>query len=73
MRQPAQLSPEELIAVVTALQQALYLDFNEQNQLIWNPDKQWDGADICGQLAAELASYELVPQQVIVIQPDDRT
>ena len=72
MRQPVQLSPEELIALVTALQQALYLDFNHKNEPIWNPDKQWDGADICDQLAAELARVDLVPRQVITADPRAR-
>ena len=70
MRQAKELSPAELATIVNALQQALYLDFDNRNQKVWNPDKSWDGADVCDQLALLLADYGLVPQSVTVIPPD---
>ena len=70
MRRVTDLSYVELAAIVAALQQSLYLDFVTdpvalEPQKIWNPAKAWDGADICDQLAATLAEFELVPASVV--------
>ena len=70
MRQAQDLSRAELVTIVDALQQALYLDFDDRSQKVWNPDKSWDGADVCDQLALLLADHGLVPQSVTVIPPD---
>ncbi len=67
MRQAQELSPAELATIVNSLQQMLYLDFGDQNQPIWNPDKSWEGADVCDQLARLLADHDLVPQSVIAV------
>lgn len=66
MRTVSDLSPAELMTIVDALQQALYLDFDAELTQVWNPDKEWDGAGICDQLAAELARFDLVP---LVVTP----
>ena len=58
------LARDELLTIVATLQQALYLDFDADVTKVWNPDKQWDGADICDQLATELARLGLVPEAV---------
>ena len=70
MRQAQDLSRAELVTIVDALQQALYLDFDNRNQKVWNPDKSWDGADVCDQLALLLADHGLVPQSVVIFPPD---
>ena len=70
MRLATELSPAELVTIVDALQQALYLDFDDRNQNVWNPDKSWDGADVCDQLSLLLADHGLVPQSVVVIPLD---
>lgn len=62
MRTAQELTRDELVAIVEALQQSLYLDFEADLIKVWNPDKEWDGADICDQLAAELARFDLVPE-----------
>ena len=64
MRTAKDLTRDELVMIVAALQQALYLDFDAELTKVWNPDKQWDGADICDQLATELARLGLVPEAV---------
>lgn len=70
MRPAKELSRAELATIVDALQQALYLDFDNRNQKIWNPDKSWDGADVCDQLALLLAEHGLVPQSVVIVPLD---
>ena len=46
MRSPNELTRRELLAIVDGLQQALYLDFDSRLTKIWNPDKEWDGAEV---------------------------
>jgi hypothetical protein len=65
MRPAQELSPAELATIVNSLQQMLYLDFDDRNQPVWNPDKSWNGADICDQLARLLADHDLIPKSVI--------
>lgn len=67
MRNTNDLSRAELTAIVDVLQQALYLDFDSALTKVWNPDKEWDGAEVCDYLAAELTRFDLVPQSVIPI------
>jgi len=64
MKTPSELAPRDLIEIVTALQQALYLDSGAELTNVWNRDKQWDGADICDRLAQIAARYDLVPDAV---------
>ena len=70
MRPAKELSRAELATIVDALQQALYLDFDNRNQKVWNPDKSWDGADVCDQLALLLAEHGLVPLSVVIVPLD---
>jgi hypothetical protein len=70
MRTAQDLAPDELVTIVAALQQALYLDFDTGPTPVWNPDKQWEGAEICDQLAAELARFDLVPSVISPVSPD---
>ena len=60
MRSPNELTRRELLAIVDGLQQALYLDFDSRLTKIWNPDKEWEGAEICDYLAALLAGFALI-------------
>ena len=70
MRTAQDLAPDELVMVVDALQQALYLDLDADEAQVWTPDKEWDGAEICDQLAAQLARFDLVPSVVTPVSPD---
>ena len=67
MRTVSELSHAELACIVAAIQQALYLDFDSTQTKIWNPDKEWEGAEVCDRLAAELDRFDLVPQSVIPV------
>jgi len=61
MKTPDQLSQDELLGIVQAVQDRLYLDQNESGAAFWNPDKQWSGADVCQDLAGILDRHGLVP------------
>ena len=61
MKTPDQLSQDELLDIVQAIQDRLYLDVNDQGVEFWNPDKQWSGADVCQDLAGLLDQHGLVP------------
>ena len=67
MRSPNELTRRELLAIVDGLQQALYLDFDSRLTKIWNPEKEWDGAEVCDYLAALLAEFALIPLTVTVV------
>lgn len=70
MRTANNLERDELAAIVDALQQALYLDFDAELTKVWNPDKAWDGAEVCDQLAAELTRFDLVHDVVTAVSPE---
>jgi hypothetical protein len=61
LKRATDLAREELEAVVESLQQSLYLDTMANGELAWNPDKEWDGADVCQDLACLLRKYGLAP------------
>jgi hypothetical protein len=63
MRQLSDLNHDELVDLVHRIQRLLYLDVDDQGHTVWNPDKRWDGADVCDQLAEGLAELGLVPER----------
>ena len=67
MRTPQQLARRELLAIVDALQQALYVDLDAHETKIWNPDKPWNGAEVCDHLPTLLAEYDLTPHTVTAV------
>lgn len=67
MQTAKDLERDELVMIVDSLLQALYLDFDADLTQVWNPDKEWDGADICDQMAAKLARLGLIPEAVTPI------
>jgi len=60
MRTPCDLTRDELEAIVDQLQRALYLD-DDAEPSVWNPDKSWEGAEICARLGDLLIEHDLVP------------
>ncbi|HEX4131085.1 MAG TPA: hypothetical protein VHZ24_13670 [Pirellulales bacterium] len=73
MRRPTGLTRDELVAIVDALQQALYLDADPELGIAWDTSKVWDGADICGEMAAVLARFDLAPERLTTFdRPDSR-
>ena len=65
MRKPTELTREELLTIVTQLQQALYLDCDQEDRQIWDPDKSWEAADICDDTAKLLVELKLTPERLI--------
>jgi hypothetical protein len=63
MRKPKELTREELLKIATQLQQALYLDCDEEDQT-WDPDKSWKAADICDDMAKLLVELKLAPERL---------
>ena len=61
MKTPDQLSQDELLDIVQAVQRRLYLDHDNEGAEFWNPDKQWSGADVCQDLAGLFDQHGLVP------------
>lgn len=68
MRTPGELSREDLVEIVVTVQHALYLDFDAALTKVWNPDKEWDGAEVCDQLAEVLARHQLAPDVVTSVR-----
>lgn len=63
MRKAKDLSRTELTEVVSAVLEILFVDFDERRQLYWNPDKDWNGADVCQDVASVLRYQGLVPDK----------
>ena len=68
MRTPGELGRGDLIEIAAAFQEALYLDFDAALAKVWNPDKEWDGAEVCDQLAKVLARHQLAPDAMIPVR-----
>lgn len=60
MRTSHDLTHDELSTIVDELQRALFLD-SDAEPPIWDPDKPWDGAEICARLGDLLVEHDLVP------------
>ncbi|NLS92330.1 MAG: hypothetical protein GXX96_09150 [Planctomycetaceae bacterium] len=72
-KNPAELSRDELLAVVTGVVQILYGNEQEDGSCTYAPDSVWSGADVCESLAALLEQFGLVPgpeDDGTVIGPD---
>jgi len=61
MRVPRDLSYHELQQIVESIQSFLYIDRDDDEQEIWNPDKEWSLGDACDHVAYVLSRYDLVP------------
>ena len=62
MKNPANLSRDELIAIVTGLLQILYGHEREDGAWSYAGDKEWSGGDVCEAAAALLGRFDLVPE-----------
>ena len=60
MRNPSSLTHDELAQFANAVQSLLYLDMQNEREF-WNPDKEWDAADLLDELALVMQRYNLVP------------
>lgn len=63
MRFPHQLPRQELQLIVETIQQRLYLETNSKGEEYFDPDKPWEGADLCQSIATLLDEHGLVPDQ----------
>lgn len=67
MQRPKDLSRKELESIVDALQQALYLRYDEEaDSFLWDPAKEWSGFDVCDAMGNVLTELSMVPE---VIKP----
>ena len=63
MRRPSQLTCQELLQLAHAVQLAFYVDSDEITAApIWNPDKEWDAAEVCQELNGILAKLDMIPE-----------
>jgi hypothetical protein len=68
MRQAKQLTRAELTGLVEQLQSLLYLDRDDRGRPIWNPDKNWEGAEICDQLGQAMVDLGLAPESQVELR-----
>jgi hypothetical protein len=69
MKRPQDLERHELETIVDAVQQALYLDFDPEHQVHWNPATEWEGADTLDQVAAALREHGMIPTDMVPFVP----
>ncbi len=62
MKNPANLSRDELIAVAAGLLQILYGREHENATWTYAADKEWSGGDVCEAAASLLGRFGLVPE-----------
>jgi hypothetical protein len=63
IRDPATLSQDELVHFAQRVQAIFYLDISDDCEF-WNPDKEWEAADLLDELAGVLQEYGLVPTRI---------
>ena len=62
MKNPADLSREELIAISAGLLRVLYGREHENGTWTYAADKEWAGGDVCEAAASLLGRFGLVPE-----------
>jgi hypothetical protein len=62
MKNPADLSRDELIAIAAGLLQILYGREHENGTWTYAADKEWSGGDVCEAAASLLGRFGLVPE-----------
>lgn len=76
MKNPTDLSRDELTAVVTGLLQILYGREHDHGAWTYAADKEWSGSDVCEAAASLLNRFDLVPETdgefMKVASPEDR-
>ncbi|MEX2171771.1 MAG: hypothetical protein WD851_20800 [Pirellulales bacterium] len=60
IRDPATLSTEAIVKLARRIQALFYLDILGEREF-WNPDKEWEGADLLDELALAMNESGLVP------------
>jgi hypothetical protein len=62
MKNPANLSRDQLIEIVTGMVQVLYGVEHEAGLWTYAADKEWSGGDVCDGAAMLLDRFDLVPE-----------
>lgn len=62
MKNPAELSRDQLVEIVLGLVRALYGHEREDGTWTYATDKEWCGGDVCDAAALLLDRFGLVPQ-----------
>jgi hypothetical protein len=65
MLKPRDLTHRQLGDIVTALQEAFYLDTDEQGNAIWDPDSEVNGGDLVETMGVHLRMHGLCPETVL--------
>ena len=61
MKNPQDLSREELVEIVTEGIRILYGARQEDGSWLYSSDKEWSGADVCQDFASLLERFGLIP------------
>jgi hypothetical protein len=60
MKAAKNLSHEALVEIAETVQGLLYLDIVNDRE-VFNPEKEWSGADVCEALAGLCTKHKLAP------------
>ena len=63
IRDPRSLSQDLLAQFAQRVQAIFYLDIQHDREF-WNPDKEWEAADLLDELAQAMQQYGLVPTRI---------
>jgi hypothetical protein len=63
MQNPRNLAREELAAIVSAVQDRLYLDLIDHKE-VYSPDKEWEAAEITSVIVSLLGRHRLTPSRL---------
>ena len=61
MKNPADLTREQLAEIVTCLVRIFYGTESPDGRWTYSADKQWCGADVCDEAALLLDQFDLTP------------
>ncbi len=62
MRNPATLTRDQLVEIVTGMLHILCGWQDDQGNWTYTADKEWNGGDVCEAAAGLLGDFDLVPQ-----------
>ena len=66
-----ELPREALVEIVSGLQMRLYLDMDGAGREFWNPEKAWNGSDVCQDVQDLLCRHGLVPGGEITVLTEE--
>jgi len=67
LKQPKDLSCQDLVTLIEVIQEHLYLDIDDRGRDCWNPDKSWSGDEFdC--IVRNLRRHDLVPTKAELVE-----